>query len=409
MGALLVLGGEGAGEGEVTPEAPAQVLQIVAKELWTSAGERRTDALVVIADGRIRSIGKASEADLGQPLVRHEGVVTAGLIACRAELGAGADLQDDTRSVLAEARAADAIDPSRRDLRRALAAGITTVGVSPGPRNLVGGLACAVETAHGRVVAPETSLAICLSAEALGLSTARGGFLFGAAGETNARPSGGPEASDRTARGTREPTSYPGALDLLARLLAQGEGVFGRARTGALPVTIEAWDRHEVLRAAEFARAHGLKGAIRGAPLAGDPILVEALKTAGLGVIVGPYRTGQTRPSLASLAALSAAGVPVAFALDAPEEAVDTLRITAARALLGGATREMVWKALTEDAARLAGVGDSTGALSTGREADLVLWSGDPLDLASHVVAVYSDGERAWPDSTSSSTASGTH
>jgi imidazolonepropionase-like amidohydrolase len=330
----------------------------------------------------------------------HDGVVSAGLIACRTQGGARGELQDDTRSVLTLARATHAIDWSSSDFERALAAGITSVAIAPGSANLVGGLACTVKTAGERVSQPEAALAISLTSAALGRSTAQGFFVFGAAENEPglaAAPDGGPETTGRTTRGTRAPTSYSGGLALLKELCTTGAGPFTQAKRGDLPVTIEAWDRHEVLRAIQFAHDQGLKGSIRGAPLAGDPAVVAALRASGLGVIVGPYTAEQTRRSLESLERLSEAGVPVAFALDAPGHSPSDLRLSAVRALSAGAKPEAVWKALTEDAARLAGVGESTGQLARERDADFVLWSGNPLDLTSRVVAVYVDGQRAWP------------
>ena len=375
-------------------------LQIRAKELWTSAGKRIPDALLVIEEGRIRSVGTARDADAGEPLVHHDGIVTAGLIACRTQSGAAGELQDDTRTVLPAAHAAYAFDAASRDFERALAAGITSMVIAPGPANLVGGFACVVKTAGGRVLEPEAALALSLSGPALGRSTVSGFFLFGAAeapeGALPSEADGGPEFTRAGVRGTREPTSYSGAVATLKQLFARGEAAFGRAKRGDLPVTIDAWERHEVLRAAQLARELGLVGSIRGAPLAGDPDVLAALKESGLGVIVGPYSAAQTRRSLASVKLLAEAGVPVAFALDAPAHSVEDLRLSAARALHAGAPREALWKALTEDAARLAGVGESAGVLAPGREADVVLWSGDPLDLSSRVEAVYVDGKLAW-------------
>lgn len=390
--------------GEADP-APESVLQVRARELWTSAGQRIPNGLLVIADGRIRSVGTAEGVNPALPLIEHDGIVTAGLIACQTQSGTRGELQDDTRSVLPGFRAEHAVDAASHDFERALACGITAVGLAPGPENLVGGLACVVKTAGGRVLAPEASLALSLSSSALGRSTSRGGFLFGEAEDGFANPDGGPENSARNQRGTREPTSYSGAVETLTRLFAGGEGVFGRAKKGELPVTIEAWDRNEVLRAIDFAHEKGLAGAIRGAPLAGEPAVLAALKASGLGVIVGPFSSDQTRPSLESLARLSQAGVPVGFALDAPRHAPEELRIGAVRTLRAGAPREAVWKALTEDAARLSGVGEKAGTLAPGREADFVLWSGDPLDLTSRVVAVYVDGRRAWSSSSHGSPA----
>lgn len=399
--ALAWNGGTPAAGGEATPVAPApQVLQVRAREVWTAAGARLSDGLVVIADGKIRSVGPASALDPKLPHVEHDGVLTAGLIACASQLGAW-NLADDTRAVLPAARAAHAFEPERRAYDEALAAGITTLVLTPGPENLVGGLACAVKTHGGRVVAPEASLALNLSSRALGRSTVSSGFFFGAAEEpAAAQPDGSAESTARTGRGTREPTSYSGAVTMLRELFGRGQGAFGRARKGELPVTLEAWDRHEVLRAADLARELGLRGAVRGAPLAGDEHVVAALKASGLGAILGPYGADQTRASLESLARLSAAGVPAAFATAAPGATPHDLRLSAARALAAGATPEAAWRALTSDAARLAGVGETLGELAAGREADLVLWSGNPLDLTSRVVAVYVDGARAFPAGT---------
>jgi imidazolonepropionase-like amidohydrolase len=392
-----VLGSEGSG-GETKPSAaPApKVLQIKAREVWTAAGQKLENGLIVVADGRIRSVGSAKDFDPRQPFVEHDGIVTAGLIACASQMSAGT-LQDDTRSVLPEARASLAFEPTSKHYEDALAAGVTALVLTPGPDNLVGGLTCVVKTSGGRVVAPEASLALSLSADALGKSTVASGFFFGAAEEGAVQPDGQAETTGRTGRGTREPTSYSGAVAMLRELFTRGQGVFARARKGELKVTIEAWDRHEVLRAAALAQELGLAGAIRGAPLAGDANVVAALRAAKLGVILGPYAADQTRASLESLMRLSAAQVPAGFALDAPWRSAHDLRLSAARAMSVGAPRDAAWRALTSDAARLAGVGEALGELAPGREADLVLWSGDPLDLSSRVEAVYVDGAHAWP------------
>lgn len=394
-------GGENA-TGEGAPGPAPRVLQIKARELWTSAGEKIPDGVVVIADGRIRSVGGAKDLDPRQPFIEHDGIVTAGLVACASRMETWG-LQEDTRAVLPAGRASVAFDPASPHYADALAAGVTALVLTSGPENLVGGLNCVVKTAGGRVLADEATLALNLSASALGKSTVSSGFFFGSAEEEEAatagalQPDGMAESTGRTGRGTREPTSYSGAVTMLRELFARGQGVFARARKGELPVVIEAWDRHEVQRAAALARELGLTGAVRGAPLAGDPTLVAALREAKLGVILGPYAPDQTRASLASLAALAAAGVPVGFALEAPWRSAHELRLSAARALAAGAPRDAAWRALTSDAARLAGVGELVGELAPGREADLVLWSGDPLDLSTRVEAVYVDGARAFP------------
>ena len=379
--------------------ADEHVLQIRARELWVGDGQRLENALLVVADGRIRSVSTGRAPDVSVPLYEHDGVVTAGLIACQSESGAAGELYDDTRAVLAAAHTVDVFQPEHRDFERARAAGITTVVLSPGGENLVGGIACAVKTAGGRVLEPRSALALSFSGAALGRTNSSQFFFFGAAEDELQSPAdGGPEQPGRSARGTREPTSYSGAVATLQRLFASGAEPYASAERGVLPVTLDAWDRHEIVRAALFAREHGLRGAVRGAPLAGDPEVLAELKKSGLGVIHGPWSAEQTRASLESLPRLSEAGLPVAFALDAPVHSPEDLRLFAARALSVGAPRDAVWKALTVDAAAIAGVGERVGRLAEGMQADFVLWSGDPLDLRSRAQRVYVDGALAWSE-----------
>ncbi len=390
-------------------------LQIRASELWLPDGKSLANGVVVIEDGRIRGVGSETALDRGQPLIEHAGVLTPGFVACQTGSGAKAELFDETRSVLPEAQVSYAFDPAHSDFERALEAGITTVLIAPSGENLVGGLTCAVKTAGGTVVSREASLAVSFSAAALGYAAPVGFQIFGAteehddphvpppppAGPGDEPPylvatDGSPETTSRSRRGAREPTSYAGALAELKRLFEAGEGSFARATRGELPVHLEAWDRHEVVRAAEFARRFELRGAIRGAPLAGDPAVVAALRQSGLGVILGPYGSDQTARSLETTKLLGDAGIPVAFALEGPARDPLELRLSAVRALRSGAPREAVRKCLTSHAALLAGVAERVGALEAGRDADFVLWSGDPLNLASRPLAVFVDGKLRW-------------
>jgi imidazolonepropionase-like amidohydrolase len=61
-----------------------------------------------------------------------------------------------------------------------------------------------------------------------------------------------------------------------------------------------------------------------------------------------------------------------------------------------GLPRDAAWRALTVGAAQILGVADRVGRIDKGADADIVLWSGDPLDLGSRVVAVYVDGVCAY-------------
>ena len=371
------------------------LLQVRAKEIVLADGERIEDGVLIVADGVVRRVGRGVEIDERYPVIEHDGVLTAGLIACQTHSGAAAgETTDATRSFLPAARLVHAFDPDHPDFEKALRAGITSVVLAPTGDNVVGGITAVVKTAGGTVVKPEAHLALSLAGAALGRQARQPIFPFGSA--DTAAQEGGLENTERDGRGSRKPTSYAGALRELRQRFAESEGPFARARRGELLLLLEAWDRNEVARAAGFAREQGLAGAIYGAPLAGDPGLVELLAESRLGVVLGPYAPGQRRRSLEALGTLSEAGVPVAFALDAPAHSPTALRLSAAMAIGAGADRSAVWRALTSDAAKIAGVDGRVGTLERGKDADFVLWSGDPLNLTSRVEAVYVDGKRAW-------------
>lgn len=379
-------------DADMSPEMLATTLQIHASTVLLGDGTKVENGIVLVRDGKIVEVKRGGELDDRMPSVTHDGFLTAGLVACQAELGASGEAYDSTRSFLPEARMAHAFSPHHSDFAKALANGITTVVLAPTEDNPIGGVTAVVKTHGGEVVSREAHLA--MSFTAAGLSGGNFGFSFFFDASELAAEDGGLENSSASSSGARTPTSHSGLVRELTAHVKDGKGVLERVRTGKLPVLMEAWDRNEVVRAARFAAANKLKGAVRGLPLASDPYVVAALKTGGLSAILGPYGPDQRRRSLESARALAEAEVPFAFALDAPTHAPENLRWTAAAALGAGAPYAAVWSGLTKHAATIAGVAGRVGDVAAGLDADLVLWSGDPLNLGSRVQAVYVHGKR---------------
>ncbi|MGH7151380.1 MAG: amidohydrolase family protein, partial [Planctomycetota bacterium] len=97
-------------------------------------------------------------------------------------------------------------------------------------------------------------------------------------------------------------------------------------------------------------------------------------------------------------ATLAGAGVPIAFCTDGPAHEPEALRLSAALAVRAGLDPERALRALTVDAAALLGATDRMGSLEPGRDADLVVWSGNPLDLGTRPLAVIVGGEIVWEE-----------
>ena len=66
----------------------------------------------------------------------------------------------------------------------------------------------------------------------------------------------------------------------------------------------------------------------------------------------------------------------------------------AGNAVANGLPHEAALESLTLSAAEIWGVGDRLGSLETGKEADIVLWKGDPLELTSCSQHVLVAGKR---------------
>jgi imidazolonepropionase-like amidohydrolase len=127
---------------------------------------------------------------------------------------------------------------------------------------------------------------------------------------------------------------------------------------------------------------------------AGDA--VDRLAAAKLPVAFGPLFVSDRRELLETPARLAKAGVPVAFITDAPAAPEDHLRVIAAFAVKYGMDRDAALRALTTVPAEILGLSKECGSLTEGKAADVVVWTGDPLSLASGVDLVVVDGRITW-------------
>ncbi|MCD9006267.1 amidohydrolase family protein [Luteimonas sp. XNQY3] len=154
-----------------------------------------------------------------------------------------------------------------------------------------------------------------------------------------------------------------------------------------------AADIRQLLR---WSKRHGLRIAIRGG--AEGWRVASELAAANVPVFVDPLVNlpsdfDQIGATMENAARLQAAGVRVGFAQasDASHNA-RKLRQLAGNAVAHGLPWEAGLAGLTRVPAEAFGVGDRIGTIAVGRTADLVLWSGDPLDVTSTADQVWFDG-----------------
>lgn len=349
--------------------AEAQSVQVLKARAYVDAEGALVKNATLILNGDSIS-GVAAEAPADAPVTEYpDGVLMPGLIDLDGQLTAAGQVAETARPMEPDASAADAFDRYSPDLRRALQAGVTTIVLAADDRALVGGMS-----------------AVCRTAAVPGQPAIRGS---------------GPmklSLSPVAFRGSYEPSSRAGSLGLLRRDLTAAKAaaetetptpwqLFARGeRSGFITTPFGA----DVLSAAELAREFNLKLIA----IHSNEADLVAGSTRGLaGVIVGPFSPA-TEPRAARAAGrFAAADVKVAICGSLPYAPADSLRLSAAVAARNGLSPALARRAIATTPAEFLGLSEEIGVLAPGRTADIVVFSGDPLDLRSRVLAVYVAGE----------------
>jgi imidazolonepropionase-like amidohydrolase len=118
-------------------------------------------------------------------------------------------------------------------------------------------------------------------------------------------------------------------------------------------------------------------------------------------VIIGPLFTSRSKVELrnrsrANPGRLAAAGVTIALTTDHPVVPVHFLIHQATLAVKEGLDHDAALRAVTINPARIIGCADRIGSLEAGKDADIVIWSGDPLDVMSRAEVAFSSGREIY-------------
>ena len=360
------------------------------------------EGTVVLRDGRVAAVGPASEVEVPSDaeVVDAAGAwVLPGLVDAHVHLGvweegegwAGQDTNEMTDPVMAAARAVDAINPREQGFDDALMGGITTVNVNPGSGNPIGGQAVALKT-YGRYV------------DEMVLRNPSG--IKAALGENPKRVYGDQKKTPSTRLGVALVLrrAFAAARSYQARVAAaDGKPVDTDLVSEALVKVLDGeipWRQH-CHRADDIATALRLADEF-GYRLVLDHgtesyLLADLLAERKVPVLYGPLIVSRSKVevrdrSLRAPGILDRAGVEVSIITDHPVVPVEYLITQAALAVREGMDRGAALRAVTINPARVLGVDDRVGSLAVGKDADVVLWSGDPLDLQSRVLRTWVDG-----------------
>jgi imidazolonepropionase-like amidohydrolase len=369
-------------------------------------GDPIENGVVVVEDGRIAAVGGADLAvPDGATIVSAEGKwVLPGFIDAHAHVGvheegegwAGSDVNEMTEPNTAHVRAVDAINPAEQGFRDAIGGGVLTVNVNPGSGNPIGGQTVAIKC-WGRTV-DEMVLR-----QPSGLKSALGENPKRVYGERKQTPStrlgtagilrdAFTQAGNYLAKWANPDPDKPPERDLKMEALAK---VLRRE----IPWRQHCHRADDIATAMRIAEEFGYELVIDHGTEA--HLLADLIAARDIPVIIGPLFTSRSKVelrnrSLANPGRLAAAGVTIAITTDHPVVPISFLIHQATLAVKEGLDPVVALRALTINPARIVGVADRLGSIEPGKDADLCVWSGDPLDVMSRVERAFIEGTQVY-------------
>ena len=151
---------------------------------------------------------------------------------------------------------------------------------------------------------------------------------------------------------------------------------------GEIPLKCHAHRADDILTAVRIAREFGLKLTLD--HCTDGELIADELAKEQVPVFVGPSFGGKTKvelrnKSFTTAGTLYRAGLTVSIITDAPVIPLQYLPLAAGLAASAGLPMEEAWHAITINPARSLGIDARVGSLEPGKDADLVLWTADPL------------------------------
>jgi len=381
--------------------------------------ERIERGVVLVRDGKIQAVGpEVSIPSETEVIEVGDGYVLPGLIEAHCHVALFADGIDPhyydgnemTDPVTPHMRGLDAIHPEDLAFEDLREAGVTTINVSPGSANVIGGQTAIVKTT-GRTVEEMLVRAPGAMKMALGENPKR---VYGeqkklpstrmgnaailrewlAKAELYVEKKALHQAKVDAFSEGLENATQPEPFEIDVRLEALAPVV-----TGNLPVHIHAHRADDVMTAIriaeEFALDYVLIHATEGYKI------VDVIAGKGVPCIPGPVLFSRQKLELRGMTPKNAgilanAGVKVAIQTD-EGSATKYLRLNAVLAVSEGMREIDALRAITRTAAEILGVDDRVGSLEPGKDADLVVLSGHPFDLANtHVERVLIEGKTVY-------------
>lgn len=382
-----------------TADDGAKGVAITALRVIPVVGEPIERGVILVKDGKIEAVGRAADVKIPAGYeVRDfpDGWATPGWVELHAHVG-GTDINDMVYPTNPELRTLDTIVPNNPQLLAARQGGVTTMNFIPGSGTNMSGFGTLIKTAGDTVEEMTIRFPGSLKIAQLGNPERRGGDVGASRMGMNYlirdRLQAGKEYAESWTAWEKSKSGPPPAKD---ERLENFRGLFGKLFPVIVHTVfvngIEATKRivHDEM-GLDTIITHGEFGAFKAA---------DVIVGAGLPVNVGPRLIELERETgkILNICTLwkEAGCKDLSINTDCPVVPADELTTQAACTVHYGLDEKTALEGITIVPARNIGMGARLGSLEPGKDADIVIRNGPPLDLRSAVIFVLINGKPAY-------------
>ena len=366
-------------------------------------GQYRTDILegsILIKGKKILEVSPRIElpqsADCMKIDVNHH-LVMPGLIEAHCHMGIteekkgqeGDDCNETVHPVTPMLRAIDAINTMDAAFADAVRAGITSANIGPGSANVVGGQFAVVKTSGRRIDDLILKFPSAMK------------VAFGENPKVN------------YAGMNTSPVTRMAIAGMLREELVNARSYLEKRDRGQTDYNLhyEAWRpvfAGEIPLKAHVHRVDDIFTAIRIARefelnmtldhCSEGHLIAEEIVASGFPAVVGPDLTTRNKIEVQNVAfktagILAKAGVMVSVTTDHPVSLIQSLPLCVGMSVKHGLPMEEGFRAMTTNAAKICGVSDRIGSIEPGKDADLAVFDGNPMEVFTDTLMTIIDGE----------------
>lgn len=360
---------------------------------------------ILIENGKIIEIGTGIVAPLDvQAIDANNNLVFPGFIDAHTHLGLwedgmgfeGADGNEETDPITPHLNPIDGINPMDRSFEEARNGGITSACTTPGSANVMGGQCIAIKTVGRRIDK-------MIIKNPVASKIAFGENPKSCYGQDDKTPQTRMAIAAMLRETLKEAEEYLDGILLYEEDDENEKPDYDMKMESLLPVLrrdipfkVHAHRADDIFTAIRIAKEFNLRLTLD--HCTEGHLIVEDLMEEGYPVVVGPSLSERSKIELRNLTfdtagILSNAGMDVALTTDHPVVPLHYLPICAGIAVKHGMDSQKAIESITINSAKTLGIEDRVGSIEIGKDADIVIWDNNPLEIQSNVLYTIIDGK----------------